>query len=117
MKDAGYREWPSGRKLSVLSYLQEIISELLSRESDGYELDSWICALGILQTDLGSYLQLIAANPRRLIEYYEVNSQALTFGWMQNSFWSGAIAGEKFVVEWFKSAEITGLINQQYGLT
>jgi len=117
MKEAGFQEWPAGRKLSVLSCFKEIISELLSREGDGYELDSWICALGNLQTDLGSYLQKIVANPPRLIEYYEVNSQPLTFGRLNNSFWNEAIAAEKTVVEWFKSAEIVGLINQQYGLS
>jgi len=117
MKEAGFQEWPAGRKLSVLSYFKEIISELLSREGDGYELDSWICALGNLQTDLGSYLQQIVANPPRLIEYYEKNSQPLTFGRLNNSFWNEAIAAEKTVVEWFKSAEIVGLINQQYGLS
>ena len=117
MKDASFHEWPEDRQLSVSKYFKEIISELLSHEGEGYALDSWICALGNLKTDLNPFLQQIAANPPRLIEYYEVNSENLTYERLRNSFWNEAVAEEKSVVEWFKSTEIAGLISQQYGLS
>jgi hypothetical protein len=85
-------------------------------EGSGFELDSWICALGRLHVDLAPFLARIVAEPARLIEYYEVNSQELIDGCLMSSFWDEAPDERRHVVEWFQSTETQKAIEAQNGL-
>jgi hypothetical protein len=113
---AGYRSWPHPRRKALTQYFEEVIGDLLGTEGSGFEIDSWICALGRLHVELGPFLTCIAANSSRLIEFYEVNSQRLVDGRLANGFWDDAPEGQKQVVDWFRSAETQKLIEAHYGL-
>ena len=62
------------------------------------------------------FLNRIAGNGARLIEFYELNSQALIDGRLSNGFWDEAPQERKQVVDWFRSAETRMAIDVQYGL-
>ncbi|MGA3099809.1 MAG: hypothetical protein ABSF25_25425 [Bryobacteraceae bacterium] len=113
---AGFHSWPVSRRHALSRLFDEVISGLLATEGSGFELDSWICALGRLHIDLASYLARIALNRARLVELYEVNSRQLTDGRLSNSFWDDAPEEEKQVVNWFRSEESRKAIESQYGL-
>src|SRR6185312_771726 len=51
---SGFHSWTNSHRNSVLRYFEEVIHELLATEGSGFELDSWICALGRLHIDLSS---------------------------------------------------------------
>ena len=113
---SGFHSWSNSQRRAVLWFFDDMIDELLANEGTGSELDSWICALGRLHIDLGPYLKRVAAQRPRLIEYYEVNSKRLINGQLSNGFWDEATDEQKQVVDWFRSAEIQGLIKMEYGL-
>jgi len=117
MHTSGFHSWPDSYRRAVSRFLSEMIDELLANEGTGYELDSWICALGRLHIDLDPYLKRVAEKRDHLIEYYEVNSQPLIDGRLSNGFWDKATNEHKQVIEWFRSAEIQSLIKMEYGLT
>src|SRR6266516_2556115 len=113
---AGFHSWSDSRKKALSRYFDAVTSDLLATEDSGFELDSWICALGRLHIDLTPFLARIAANRPRLVELYEVNSQPLVDGRLANGFWDEAPQEQKQVVGWFQSAETKKLIEGQYGL-
>lgn len=113
---AGFRSWPDSRHHAVLRYFEEVITTLLATKDSGFELDSWICALGMLPVDVAPFLARIVANPARLIEFYEANSQQLVEGRLSNSFWDESSPTYKLVIEWFQSADTRKTIELQYGI-
>ena len=112
---AGFHSWPDARQAALTRYFEEVIGDLLGTEGAGFEIDSWICALGRLHVELAPFLTRIAASRPRLIEFYEVNSQPLIDGRLANGFWDEAPEEQKQVVEWFRSPETQKLIEAQYG--
>ena len=113
---AGFHSWSDSRRKALSRYFDEVTSDLLATEDSGFELDSWICALGRLHIDLTPFLARIAANRPRLVELYEVNSQPLVDGRLANGFWDEAPQEQKQVAGWFQSAETKKRIEGQYGL-
>jgi hypothetical protein len=99
-----------------MTYFNEVLKSFLINENTGNEIDEWICALGNLRVDLSPYLSLIKSHPTRLIEFYEVNSEALQKGKLRNGFWSDAADAENQVVVWFQSPEIRNDIDKAYGI-
>jgi hypothetical protein len=113
---AGFQLWPDSRRNALMQYFEEVVGDLLSTEGSGFEIDSWICALGRLHVGLAPFLSRLAASRTRLIEFYEVNSQPLVEGRLANGFWDDAPEERKQVVEWFRSPETQKMIEEQYGL-
>ncbi len=113
---AGFHTWSDNRKRAVFGFFDRMIGDLLAKEGLAFELESWICALGRLHVDLAPYLKRIAENGRRLIEYYEMNSEALVNSRLSNAFWDETSAEHRQIVDWFQSEEIQNLINKEYGL-
>jgi hypothetical protein len=114
---SGFHSWPSLKKEAVLRYFDATIDDLLETDKSGSEIDSWICALGGLHVDLKPYLNKVAANKLRLIDFYEVNSGHLIEGRLANGFWNDAPDEYQLVLNWFQSPEIKKSINLAYGLS
>ena len=113
---AGFHSWPDSRRAAATRFFEEVLVDLLATKGSGFEIDSWICALGRLHLGLAPFLARIAASRPRLIEFYEVNSQPLVDGHLANDFWDEAPEERKQVVEWFRSRETQKIIEEQYGL-
>ncbi|HTQ50273.1 MAG TPA: hypothetical protein VMJ12_06145, partial [Candidatus Acidoferrales bacterium] len=116
LHNSGFHTWPPDKSQAVANYFDVKITSILEQDQAGWEVDSWICALGRLHVDLNPFLRKIASNPSRLIEYYEVNSNQLNDGKLSNGFWDDAPKEHQQIVEWFQSAEIKKAIELAYGL-
>ena len=113
---AGFNSWSEVRRGALLLYFDAVVEESLTSADGGFDLDSWICALGRLHLDLTPYLTRIAKSGSRLIEFYESNSARLINGRLSNGFWDEAPEEEKQVVAWFQSPETQRLISAGYGM-
>jgi hypothetical protein len=111
---AGFHSWPDSRQNALTRLFEEVVDDLLGTEGSGFEIDSWICALGRLHVELAPFLIRIAVSRPRLIEFYEFN-KPLADGRLANGFWDEAPEEQKQVVEWFRSPEIQKIIEEQYG--
>jgi hypothetical protein len=113
---AGFHSWSEGRRRrAVLRYCDEVISDLLATEDSGWDLNTWMCALGRLQLDLTPFLARIADTGPRLVEFYEANSPEIRDGRLLNPFWDEAPEAMQTVIKWLLSPEVTKKINDQYG--
>jgi len=117
MKTAGFREWQELRKSTIVSYYNSVLEIALGPELSGWEIDTWICALGQIFPDISTFLERLQDHPQKVVEYYEENSDGLVKGRLTNSFWDdeSALAYDQ-VMAWFKSEPIRNMINAQYGL-
>ncbi len=111
---SGFFSWPVFRRDAVLRYFNAVIDDLLATEGSGWELDSWICALGRLHLDLAPYLDRIRNNAARLIDLCEINGDALQKGSLRNSFWTEAPREAKQFADWMQSAETQSAISKFY---
>ena len=117
LKYAGFEQWQNHHKESVTKYLRAVLTDLIEQEQSGLAIDSWICCLGRLLSDVTPYLEALIKNPSRIIEYYEVNSTSLIQGKLDNSFWDDASQKtHDQVIAWFNSSEIRKIINESYGI-
>ena len=117
LKTAGFSDWPETHKTPVLRYFNAILDNLINSEQSSLEIDSWMCALGRLFTDVSPFLNRLYMHPKKVVEYYEVNSESLIKGRLVNSFWddSGTDA-YKQIIDWFNSREIQSMIKSHYGI-
>jgi len=111
---SGFFTWPVVRRDAVLRYFDGVIDDLLATDGSGWQLDSWICALGRLHLDLAPFLTRIRNNGARLIELCDVNGEALQKGELRNSFWEEAPQEAKEFVDWIRSAETQSAILKHY---
>ncbi len=109
IKTSEFDSWPHSQQKSVLNYFDAILDELLGKENSGFEIDSWICAVGRLFPDISSYLNRIAEHPKRLLEFYDVNKEELAENDLTNSFWDVPNIQNQ-VVNWFNSPVIRNKI-------
>ncbi len=117
MKTAGFHEWQESRKATVVSYYNAVLEIALGPELSGWEIDSWICALGHIFPDVSVFLERLQKHPQKVVEYYEENSDGLIKGRLTNSFWDEASeSAYAQVMAWFKSEPVRNLIDAQYGL-
>lgn len=112
-----FDSWPQHRQKAVLDYFDSVLNNLLISGDDIGSIDSWICALGRLFPDITGYLSRISRHPKRVVEYYEVNSEQLIKGKLANSFWDDAPETQSQVIEWFNSPAIRKTIDKVYGLS
>ncbi len=114
IETSGFCTWPLVRRDAVLGYFDAVIDDLLATDGSGWQLDSWICALGRLHLDLTPFLIRIRNEGVRLIELSEINGDALQKGRLTNAFWDEAPKEAKQVVDWFQSAETQAAILKHY---
>jgi hypothetical protein len=117
IKRSGFQTWPESRKTSLIRYYNAVLDHLLAVDDSGWEMDSWICALGRLFNDVSPFLSRLADNSSKIVEYYEVNSQCLIKGKLTNSFWDeNATEAQDQVIKWFNSEPVRTAINSHYGI-
>lgn len=115
INDAEFFNWEARYRDALLSYFDAALESAILA-NDGYEIDSWMCALGKIFSDLSPYLARISSHPQSLIKYYEDNSECLVKGKLDNAFWDDTQETYKQVLAWFGSPEIRELIDKTYGL-
>ena len=115
---AGWDEWPERERSAVLRVLEEKYSSLLNDEdSDSFEIDGWICALGQCVPDITPYLdQLLGSS--HVLDFVERNFKSWQVGEeLANPFWrENAPENAARVLAWLNSAEVKRLLSEEYGM-
>jgi hypothetical protein len=94
-----------------------LIELFLERDDDaGYEIDSWICAIGKMGLDVRPYLSQLEKSPAQVLAFYEINASQLTQRRLSNEFWKPPNNGYDQVVHWFGSEAVGGIVLGAYGV-
>lgn len=110
----GFTVWPEERRVIVLQFFEEVFVGLLKHEQSGSEIDAWLCALGRMHVDLGSYLDRIIVHGPQLIDLFEWNHEALSRDNLFSGFWDDAPKAKRQVIDWFQSPETLTAIDKAY---
>jgi len=109
--------WPPKRLAALQDFLRCLIELFLERDDDaGYEIDSWICAIGKMGLDVRPYLLQLEKSPAQVLAFYEVNASQLTQRRLSNEFWKPPNNGYDQVVHWFGSEAVGGIVLAAYGV-
>ena len=116
LKRIDFQTWPDAHRMAIDRYFDTTFDELITSNDDGWQINSWICALGFLYPDISSYLNRLARHSNKVIEVYEINSQSLIKGRLSNSFWDENLPAYHQVLAWFESPTMKIMIKDSYGL-
>src|SRR5262245_48486489 len=109
---AEWHEWPENEKTAVLNLLNEKFAALVKDpDAEGFDVDTWLCALGRCVDDISPYLNLLEkeASEEKLLGFIEENNAALSGGKLANSFWDSPM-NERRVIEWLRSEPVKQLL-------
>ena len=104
-----WRTWPEDERRTVEMFLDAVWQDCLRSEAGGVWLDELLCGLGNAVDDLTPYLQSwieckLRTGYEHLVEFVDWNSATLLKRkHLSNSFWSGAQAQMRQVVNWLAS--------------
>jgi hypothetical protein len=107
-------DWPKHRIEAVSVYLGAVVRRALAAQ-DVFELDSWVCAVALMNLDVRPFLKEIEASRTGILEYFTHNAETLPQGRLANAFWEPPNPGHDVIVAWFHSDAIAGLLREEYG--
>lgn len=110
------RLWCLKRLAAVEGFLHSLIGSLLERDDSGFDIDSWICAIGKMGLDVRRYLSQIEASPPHVLLYYEENANRLTQRRLSNDFWEPPNDAYDQVVNWFGTKVVGDIVLGAYGV-
>lgn len=115
---ADWSQWPANERNAVVKVLNEKFAALLKDpNAEGFDVDTWVCALGRCVDDLTPFLNQLEneASEETLLSFIEENQSALSNGKLANSFWDSPV-NEQRLIEWLKSEKVKRLLNEKYGM-
>jgi hypothetical protein len=115
---ADWHLWPDTERVPIINLLKEKFVRLLEDEnSEGLDVDQWVCAFGRCFPDVISYLEplLATANEIKLLNFIEWNWSALSEGKLANGFWEDAPENCQRLVDWLKQPQVERLLIEKYG--
>ena len=119
LKLADWYHWPEIERAPVLSLLEEKFACLLhDANTEGEDIDQWICALGRCVPDITAYLAplLHEDHESKLFGVIERNHSLFDKGKLDSPFWNDAPDNERRVVTWLTQPRVKQLLNEKYGM-
>jgi hypothetical protein len=119
LKLADWYDWPEIERVPVLSLLEEKFARLLQdANTEGQDIDQWICALGLCMPDITPYLEplLHEDHESKLLGVIEWNHSLFDKGKLGNAFWKEAPDNERRVIAWLTQLRVKQLLNEKYGM-
>jgi len=116
---ADWDHWPESERAAVINLLREKFARLLEDENtDGSDIDKWVCALGRCVPDVTPYLEplLEEANENKLLSFIEWSWSALSKGKLASAFWEEAPDNQQRVVTWLNQPRVKRLLSEKYGM-
>ena len=109
----------SEKKSIVLSNLINKVFESFSIcKYDGYQIDSWICAISQFNNNVMSMLDILLSDTMaaefNLIGFYEQNSKSILKKKLANPFWGRSNDNYNGILEWLLSEKVYHKVNQIY---
>ena len=78
-------------------------------------IDSWLCAIALMELDVTPYLARIEKNPDAVLQYFEDNAECLREGRLHDGFWKLPNVGHDLIVQWFNSERTRKIPFEAYG--
>ena len=116
---ADWNYWSEIERMAILQLLDEKFAEMLEDpNSDGSDVDEWVCALGRCVKNINPYLDqlFVGSNEDKLLSFVEWNLTALTERKVANGFWKDAPENQERLVAWLNEARITRVLSDKYGM-
>jgi hypothetical protein len=116
---ADWDHWPEIEQKVVIDLLSERYATLIQdANSDGSEIDTWVCDLGHCVPDVTPYLEplLEEANQGKLGSFIEWNRSAFSEAKLNNAFWEDAPDNEQRVLAWLNQDRVKRLLSEKYGM-
>ena len=116
---ASWLDWPTDEQAAVAGLLEAKFTALLNDpNSDGSQIDSWICALGRCLPDPTRFLDplLESRHQDKLLALIDMNGSLFTRNKLDNPFWEDARENEQRVVRWLHQSSVTQLLWERYGM-
>jgi hypothetical protein len=116
---AGWDHWLEIERKVVMDLLNERFAALIQdANSDGSDIDTWVCALGRCVPDVTPYLEplLEEANQGKLLSFIEWNPSAFSEAKLANGFWKDAIDNQQRVLAWLNQDRVKRLLSEKYGM-
>jgi hypothetical protein len=111
-----HETWPVARQTALRNVLDTVIESFMA-SGEFWQLDSWLCAIAILNFDVQPFLAAIETDPAAVLHYFEDNERCLRDGRLCNAFWELPNAGHDTIVRWFNSEPIRRIPSEAYGYT
>ena len=116
---AQWLDWPTEEQRAVSELLKTKFASLLNDpNTDGSDIDKWICALGRCLAEPTQFLGplLEPQHQDKLLAFIEYNGSLFTRNKLDNPFWEDARENEQRVVRWFHQSAVTLLLSERYGM-
>lgn len=116
---AEWNNWPGDERTAILELLQSKFDSVLNdSDSNGSDIERWVCALGRCVPDVTRYLnQMLATGyEEKLLTCVEWNMSAFTKNKLDNGFWKDAPENAQRVLEWLHQEEVKSLMVERYGM-
>ena len=114
IRDSGHDSWSQARRNALESVLKTFLIRLIDTETFS-QIDSLMCAIGMVDIDVHPYLAIIGKHPRAVLEFWEDNAGKLNEGKLGNPFWDPPNLRHDHIVKWFKSDKISRIYFDAYG--
>lgn len=113
-----WHNWPATKKNAFQNYLDAIISSFSTEKFEGYDIDSWICALSQCTDHIVHKLDVLFKNTKiakhNLINFYEWQHESVIKGKLSSSFWEKSNSNYKEILSWLQSEKVTDYVNEIY---
>ncbi|NQD39001.1 hypothetical protein HPT27_18450 [Permianibacter sp. IMCC34836] len=119
LKLASWQNWPVDEICAINNCLTQKISSLLEdQNTDSFELDKWLCAIGLCVPDIAPFMKPLfdPVNNEKLINYAEHNVSGLVAGKLVNGFWDDAPQNEAQVRRLLNTDEVSIYLFSNYGI-
>lgn len=116
---AQWCDWPAEEQIVIADLLKAKFATLLNDpNSNGSEIDEWICALGQCLQDPRPFMAplLEPHHEDKLLAFIECNGSLFTKSTLDNPFWEDARENERRVVQWLHQPSVTTLLSKRYGM-
>jgi hypothetical protein len=112
---ADWKSWPRTEIQPLLTLFEAAFDEAVVAD-DGWDVDSWLCALALARIDVTPYLRKLmeATALAALIGFIERNWSHLAKGKLSNAFWKDHKAEAAPIVRWAKSPEVEAVVQAYY---
>jgi len=118
MVKANFSQWDKRKKDLIVGLSRKKYLKLLKSEKDNLEVDSWLCAISQIETDISFYLEKMEQPEyhRTLFNFIERNMQSIFSGKMNNSFWHDCLDQEKVLLSWMRQGKVAEYLLNTYGI-
>ncbi|MFS1523838.1 hypothetical protein ACL7TT_06940 [Microbulbifer sp. 2304DJ12-6] len=115
---AKFSQWDKRKKDLIKGLSRKKYLQLLKSEDDNLKVDSWLCAISHIESDISFYLQRMEQpeHAQALYSFTERNIQSISSGKLHNPFWRDCPDQEKVILSWMHQGKVAEYLLKTYGM-